>query len=638
MDATDEIPKGIKVDRSFIRLAVGEMVCYQKEIYRITQVLDYQTVLGMNVESGRAKVLRIAELKPVLAEKVKGLYINHDLEDIGTEEWAEAQKRLSIISPLLTLNGQTKAAVEQRAREAGVNFVTVYRWLNRYKEYGEVTALIPFKRGWAKGRQRISDDVEEVMKEGIDTFYLTDQRYSVAATVKEIKRLCKAKKLAPPNSDTVRARIKKLPDREVLRARGYKELAGNKYDPRPGGLHTEYPLEIVQIDHTPADMIIVDDVHRRPIGRPWLTLAICVYSRMITGYFLSMSAPSAVSVAMCLVHSILPKENWLALHGVDTEWPVWGKPVTVHTDNGSDFKAHNLIQSCSNHDIKREFRPRKTPHWGAKIERLMGTFSGINKLDKGTTFSNTTERQGYDSEKKAIYTFDEYETRLVRNIIKYNNEYHQEIGMAPIRKWNVAFFGDRESTAILPLPPRVANPWTFQLDFLPVSRRTINPYGVEMDAMYFAEALRPWVGAKDQKTGKARTFLFRRDPRDINRIWFYDPSLKEYFEVPIIRAHYPGATVAEYVNAKRKARKEGLDAVNEAVIERLMDENRQQEIQAAASTKSARRSVQKRKNNSKQTTPARPEPRATPKPNSPAIPAPSGLLSIDDVGTFGDVW
>ena len=629
---------GAKIDRTFVSLVAGQIVAYQKEVYRITQVLDFQSVMGINVESGRAKVLRIAELKPVLAEKVKGLYINHDLEEIGTEEWATAQMRFSVISPLLNNEGQAKGVVEKVAKEAGVDPVTVYRWLNRYKEYGEVTALIPFKRGWAKGRQRTPEEVEKVIWDVINDFYLTEQRHTATATVAEVGRRCKALKLTPPNGSTVRARIKQISDRDVLRGRGYKELANNKYAARPGMLASEYPLHIVQIDHTPADMIIVDDIHRQPIGRPWLSLAICVHSRMVTGYFLSMDAPSAVSVAMCLVHSILPKERWLTLHGVDAEWPVWGKPVTLHSDNGPDFKAHSLIRSCINHDIKREFRPVKRPNWGGHIERLMGTFALLNKKDKGATFSNPIERQGYDSDKKAIYTFAEYEERLVRNIIKYNNHYHEGIFMAPIRKWNLGFFGNQELSPLTPMPPRVADPWGFQLDFLPSERRVIHPYGVEMDAIYFAESLRPWIGATDSKTGKARKFLFRRDPRDINRIWFHDPVVNEYFEIPITRALFSGTTVAEYVAAKKKAKKEGHGAVDHDLIERLLDENKEQEAESSLRTKQARKKVQKRTNNAKGVTPASPQVRSEPKITVLPQVAAHDLLAEDDVDSFGEVW
>ncbi|WP_458249986.1 hypothetical protein [Citrobacter freundii] len=62
------------------------------------------------------------------------------------------------------------------------------------------------------------------------------------------------------------------------------------------------PLEQVQIDHTVIDLIVVDDRDRQPIGRPYLTLAIDVFTRCVLGMVVTLEAPSAVSVgsASCM--------------------------------------------------------------------------------------------------------------------------------------------------------------------------------------------------------------------------------------------------------------------------------------------------------------------------------------------------
>ncbi len=57
------------------------------------------------------------------------------------------------------------------------------------------------------------------------------------------------------------------------------------------------PLEQVQIDHTVIDLIVVDDRDRQPIGRPYLTLAIDVFTRCVLGMVVTLEAPSAVSLA-----------------------------------------------------------------------------------------------------------------------------------------------------------------------------------------------------------------------------------------------------------------------------------------------------------------------------------------------------
>ena len=98
----------------------------------------------------------------------------------------------------------------------------------------------------------------------------------------------------------------------------------------------------MQIDHTPVDAIVVDEANRLPIGRPWLTLAVDVATRVVVGFYLSMEAPSSTSLALCLSQAILPKESWLKSRGLTCTWPVWGLPAAVHTDNGADFTAAAL--------------------------------------------------------------------------------------------------------------------------------------------------------------------------------------------------------------------------------------------------------------------------------------------------------
>lgn len=74
-----------------------------------------------------------------------------------------------------------------------------------------------------------------------------------------------------------------------------------------------------------------------PIGRPYITLAIDVYSRCIAGFVLSLEAPSAVSVGLCLTHIAMDKSPWLAMLGIDSSWPIHGKPDIIYVDNASSF-------------------------------------------------------------------------------------------------------------------------------------------------------------------------------------------------------------------------------------------------------------------------------------------------------------
>ncbi|WP_041254448.1 hypothetical protein [Frankia sp. EAN1pec] len=52
---------------------------------------------------------------------------------------------------------------------------------------------------------------------------------------------------------------------------------------------------------------------RLPIGRPYVTVAIDVASLCVVGLAVTLEAPSATSVGLCLAHLVADKRAWLAL-------------------------------------------------------------------------------------------------------------------------------------------------------------------------------------------------------------------------------------------------------------------------------------------------------------------------------------
>jgi len=94
-------------------------------------------------------------------------------------------------------------------------------------------------------------------------------------------------------------------------------------------------MDLVQIDHTWMDVVVVDREWRLPIGRPWLTLAIDVASRAVAGFSVSLEAPWALSVSLVLSHAVSPKAPWLADRELQNlDWPMGGLPRIIQVDNG----------------------------------------------------------------------------------------------------------------------------------------------------------------------------------------------------------------------------------------------------------------------------------------------------------------
>lgn len=594
-----------KPSRLRIDLQSGALVRHADGVFRITEVLDFDSVVATQVESGRTKVLRIGELLSV--ESLPAVASDVDIDSIAEEDWKVANSRYEKIRPLIEAGDQSRRAVEARAAEVSVDAATLYRWLSRYRSMDAISALIPFKRGWRTGNYRINANAEGVIQKVIKDYYLKPERPTAQKAVREVHRLCDEKHIERPSASAIRARIARIPEHERLLRRGQAEKARNKFHPVPGKFPgADYPLAVVQIDHTRVDIILVDDVHRKPIDRPWVTVAIDVFSRMTVGYHLSFDAPSTTSVAMCISHAMLPKEEWLLLHGVEGTWPVWGRPHKVHVDNGPDFRSQSLRQSCDMHAVDLEFRPVKRPRYGGHIERLQGTLLKEIHDIPGTTFSSVAERGEYDSERRAIMTKDEFERQLLKLICnEYHRRPHTGIGMPPLRMWELGIFG---GAGIQPvgLPPRPSDRQTVMLDFLPSYSRTIQPDGVSIDMRYYADALRPWIGAVDQETGKARQHIFRRDPRDMSVIWFYDAELKQYFKVPLADQSIPPFSIWEYRIAKAELAKAGYDASDERAVFKSIGERRVMVDESAAKTKKARKEAQRRSDHQKGKTPVAP--------------------------------
>lgn len=593
-----------------------------------------ETVLVQDHQSGELKRLKIGDLAPIVLEPEtsppKG---EADLVMAADALWRIAQIRFNAIRPLLATPDYSRTQVVECARIANVNVSTIYRWLQRYQQSGRVAALMPSERSGGRGQSRLSSEVEAIVQTTIEEVYLSKQKPSVQHTCREVLRRCRNAALTSPHPNTVRYRIRQLSDKIQLRRREGGRATANKYAPLYGTFPgANWPLAVVQIDHTPVDLILVDDIHRRPVGRPWLTLAIDVFSRVVVGLYVSFDPPGAIAVGQCLAHAILPKEAWLAKHDIVTPWPVWGVMNVVHADNAKEFRGRMIRKACENYGIDLHWRPVARPHYGGHIERLLGTFNHDIHTLPGTTFSNPTERASYDAEKKAALTLSEFERWLTIYIIEvYHQRLHGELGTTPIARYEEGIFGTSERPG-RGLPDRLLDETRLRLDLMPYEERTVQPYGIVIDEIqYYDDVLKPWISATDPSdtSGKRkRKFIVRRDPRDISRVYFYDPELKQYFEISYRNTAHPPMSVWELREVRRRLKEEGQKAVNEDLIFDAYHRLRALEAEAVQETKKARRASQRRRGHAQV---------ARPQPEYLTLISDNALASADEIRPFDEI-
>lgn len=624
-------------DAAFLSVKPGSIVVLKGTRFRITHVLGIDSVLAKNMESNAVERLRVDSISPLLAGSPAdaAMASGQDIEAICDEDWKEAQRRFLVIKPLLEDPYRTRESVQTAAVSEGVSASTLYEWIRAYNASGQLTSLIPQRRGRKHGQTGLDCTLEKIIETAIKDIYLSKQRQRPQDVVDHVAYLCRSAGIQSPHANTVRNRLKKLRPERVLRARGMGDKARNLFAPIMGCFPgADFPLAVTQIDHTEADVIVVEEVTRLPMGRPTITLAIDVYSRMVTGCYVSMEKPGAVAVGMCLARAMMPKNEYLADLEVPGEWPVWGKISTVHCDNAKEFRGAMLSKACQQYGIDLQMRPLKVPHYGGHIERLMGTSAGEIRKLPGATFSSPKDRKGYDSEKESALTLREFEQRLVDFIVNvYHQNCHSELNVPPRRQWETGLLGDSFQPG-KGIPEIPSDPRRLRLDFLPFVERTVQPYGIVIDDIfYYHEVLNSWINARDPARAKdKRKFIIRRDPRDISVVYFFDPEAHQYYAIPYRNTAHPPISVWELRAAQQRVKEEGRAHVDEETIFEAVGRMRERVEAAITKTKAARRQLHRLKT-TQQSAKARqdmPDISLSPIPaRHQAPPAPS--LGVDDI-------
>lgn len=385
-----------------------------------------------------------------------------------------------------------------------------------------------------------------------------------------------------PGRKAVRARIAARDPMAVAKSRLGSHDAHATQAPSVKGLVVSRPLEAVQIDHALVDLIVVSGSTRKPIGRPWITVAIDVYTRCILGYYLSFDAPNQTSVAHALEHASFPKQTWLKKLGVDVAYPMFGKIECIHWDNAKTFQARDVKAQCERYGIRIQERPVRSPHYGAYVERVIGTMMGAIHLLPGTTFSNVKERGSYQSEKRATMSFLDLERWLVEEIAgQYHNKPHRGLGgETPAALWESAWKGrDGKPT----VPPIISDARSFVIGFYPSASRRISRTGIVLHGLrYWDPCLTPFIN--DQKDHEVHY-----SQRDLSKVFL---RLGDgYVDVPLLDRSQGAFSLWELKEARADLRARGKAASDESEMFESIQRQRSIQVAAEATSKAARKKI-----------------------------------------------
>jgi putative transposase len=465
------------------------------------------------------------------------------LPDIEDDQWEEACRREDIVRDMIERCPArlSKATVADACGRLGVSRASLYRMVRRLKAGGTVTALLPRPRGRRQGFKINDRPRDTLIRRTIEQCYLTPERPKLARLVEEIRLRCIEANLVAPSWRTVKARLEEIDARTRAQRRGDKAiLVATKAV--PGKHRASRPLEIVQIDHTRVDVIVVDEETRKPIGRPWLTLAMDIFSRTVTGFYLTMDPPSRLSISLCLLHAVFDKTAWLKDRLIEADWPIAGLPETIHVDNGADFRSRTFERACRDEGIRLVWRDPGEPQQGGHIERLIGTQMGAIHLLPGTTFGSIAERGDYDAKRASALTLREVERYIGLQIAgHYHHAIHAGLRRPPLAVWR-----EHEGETPLRMPRDRLRFW---VSFLPDQERRLQRDGIHLFGLrYWASTLTADVGRVKEK------MLVKYDPRDLSRVFVRRPTGN------FVEARYADLTLSPITLSEARAARRALNA------------------------------------------------------------------------------
>ncbi len=328
------------------------------------------------------------------------------------EQRQTAVEKYKIIAPYL-INEKTLTTITE---ETGISKRTLQYWIRDYKQFG-LKGLIRKTRS-DNGKIHLEPEIVS----SIEQLILKYKRNSLTSIHRMICEQCQKNGWQQPSyyqvykvSQSLSPGLKKL-------AHDGKKAYDNQYD-LVYRREASYPNEIWQADHTPLDIIVLNEKGKPE--RPWLTIILDDYSRAVAGYFLTFENPSATHTSLVLHQAIWKKCN--------PDWQICGIPETFYTDHGSDFTSNHLEQVAIDLKINLVFSSIGVPRGRGKIERFFLTVNQLFLQDLPGYLGNQTTT--------SLLTLKELNKKLLNFILyNYHHRIHGTTKKEPIQSWNNSGF------------------------------------------------------------------------------------------------------------------------------------------------------------------------------------------------------
>jgi putative transposase len=534
-------------------LSQGTLVEFNGAQYQLVQMVDQTEWELREARTHRVSYWEEKELLRLYATRSLTFPHRGSLTESGrkfveqdSEEWEKIKVRRMYVLASLEVSSKPAlfsaiqevwAEIKKPAQPPGI--VSVYRWKKAYINAGKDARALgdnTSKRGNRK--PRFPQETVDFCREAITSRYMSREQRSVQDTFEKALLLTQRENSERPDGDElklptrrlVQALVSRISEFDKVAAREGHQIAVKKFRQVVGSHLTEAPLECAEIDHTPLDMIVVDDTKSMPLGRPHVTACIDRYTRCILGIHISFSPPNYYAVAQCLKHAFLPKATLREEYpAIKHDWQAHGVMRMLLMDNGREFHSKSLRNACYSHGIVMRYSPRKTPWFKGAIERWFREFNrNVAHPNPGTTFSDIFSKGDYDPSKDAVVTYSTFK-ELVPTWISdvYHRKCHSSLGMSPSQKWESSIKQQDIELA--------CNLDDLDMIMSRTEERVLTHKGIEFAGLFYNSME---LRKLRMREGERLKVEVRIDDGDIGHVYVVSPKTANTLKVPAVRDDY----------------------------------------------------------------------------------------------------
>lgn len=442
---------------------------------------------------------------------------------------------------------QRRIADPENAGEWKPSLAAVYQWKEIWERPDGPKSILRLAFAESeRGKQVMSPQIAELLKQAIVERYLTPERQRVSAAHDRFVALCRAASVPEGeihDQRTTRRAIKSLSPYAIVRARHGQRAAELLYNAKGKLPATAMPGEVYEVDSHKFDLIIVDSIYGFVLGRVWVTAVIDRCTRMVVSFHIHLEPPCSLTVAAALRNAFATKDyvqrQWPKL---GHPWVSWGMPTMVILDNGLENHAIFLHEAADELGFTIHYANARTPEEKPYIERFFGTVeSQFIPTIPGGTGRSPEARGDYDTEAMACIALEDLDELFHRYIITvYNRGWHNGVRDIPERLWlaKTAVWGVEPFTSVDRLDALLGN----------YAERVPSADGIHLLGLRYndlgenrpLEMIRTRTGA-----GHLDKLRIRFDPTNLAFIWIQDPETRSYHVVECLDREYSrGLTLA----------------------------------------------------------------------------------------------